>query len=621
MIDKKDIKKKKERLENAKTILKEKFFGIDDVIDKFISSVESWYLFPEFRSRPLIINLWGITGVGKTALVREFAMLLGMENKYCEISKTYDDLWTLSGALSDSGITYDTNGILFIDEFQQLKTKNEKDEEIDQSEVPDLWTFLSDGTFPVPFNMKSQIESLITDIKEDKTATNKKKNSKIGAYYASKIYNTVKSFVSVTLEHVQKFNTDEAIDLLKSVLDRSETYLAKPYSKILIIISGNLDEAFSFASEVDDADTDPDYMNKLSKKITVTDIKGALLKRFRPEQISRLGNTHIIYPVLPKSAYTSLINKSISKIEKDYRDGLGIDYHIHQSLKDAVYDNGVFPMQGVRPLFSTMTSFIENSISYFSSLVFDSEKKEFVVEYDKGSQEAYLSDMDGNEIARYKVESVLENIRNDVSYDEKVWTCVHESGHAIAEAALFNFAPPHITSKSASTGTGGFCELHTADDGTANDLYHRIMASLCGRAAEEVVFGKEHVTSGASSDLEVATAIEMKANGKLGFRNLMGVYDDASMLLSRTEDMDADVDNVLKKAYMDSIALIKSNKEFLIALTEELLENGSMKDTRFIEIAENFGYHDLNTNDKTPNGLHNSFADMFEKFKKKRFIF
>ena len=75
------IEKRTKELEIVKTKLKEKFIGIDNVIDKVINNISLWYLTPEFQFRPLIISLWGITGVGKTDLVRTLVKYLNFTDK------------------------------------------------------------------------------------------------------------------------------------------------------------------------------------------------------------------------------------------------------------------------------------------------------------------------------------------------------------------------------------------------------------------------------------------------------------------------------------------------------------------------------------------------------------
>src|SRR5271166_4596400 len=76
---------RKEKLEEVRIALKNKFIGIDEVIDKIIDNISLWYLTPEIQFKPLIVSLWGITGVGKTDLVRQLVKLLDFTDKFIEI--------------------------------------------------------------------------------------------------------------------------------------------------------------------------------------------------------------------------------------------------------------------------------------------------------------------------------------------------------------------------------------------------------------------------------------------------------------------------------------------------------------------------------------------------------
>ncbi len=70
-IDRALIEQREQELAKARADLQEAFVGIDDVIDELIDGIRVWYLMPEVLSRPVILNLWGMTGVGKTDLVRK----------------------------------------------------------------------------------------------------------------------------------------------------------------------------------------------------------------------------------------------------------------------------------------------------------------------------------------------------------------------------------------------------------------------------------------------------------------------------------------------------------------------------------------------------------------------
>ena len=60
------ILKKKTSLAKAVIQLKKEFVGLDGIIDELSDTILPWWLFPENQLRPLIINLWGMTGSGKT---------------------------------------------------------------------------------------------------------------------------------------------------------------------------------------------------------------------------------------------------------------------------------------------------------------------------------------------------------------------------------------------------------------------------------------------------------------------------------------------------------------------------------------------------------------------------
>lgn len=70
------IIKKRDLLTQASIILKKEFFGMDSVIDQIIESISSWYFFPHMQERPVVLNLWGMTGVGKSDLLKRLVQLL-----------------------------------------------------------------------------------------------------------------------------------------------------------------------------------------------------------------------------------------------------------------------------------------------------------------------------------------------------------------------------------------------------------------------------------------------------------------------------------------------------------------------------------------------------------------
>ena len=69
-MNREERKEKIERLESAKVQLKTEFIGLDSIIDEIINSISSWYVTPEIINRPVIVSLWGMTGTGKSSVVK-----------------------------------------------------------------------------------------------------------------------------------------------------------------------------------------------------------------------------------------------------------------------------------------------------------------------------------------------------------------------------------------------------------------------------------------------------------------------------------------------------------------------------------------------------------------------
>ena len=79
---KKHLQEKRVVLNNAVIQLKKEFIGIDSIIDQIANTITSWFFFPEIQDRPIIINLWGLTGIGKTSLIKRLTELIGFSEHY-----------------------------------------------------------------------------------------------------------------------------------------------------------------------------------------------------------------------------------------------------------------------------------------------------------------------------------------------------------------------------------------------------------------------------------------------------------------------------------------------------------------------------------------------------------
>ena len=99
------LAQKSRQLRDIAAQLKTELFGIDAIIDRVIDSVRAWYVLPELVARPVVVCLWGLTGTGKTQLVRRLAQLLGFYDRFVEVQMDgFSNGAGMRGAQSISGM-------------------------------------------------------------------------------------------------------------------------------------------------------------------------------------------------------------------------------------------------------------------------------------------------------------------------------------------------------------------------------------------------------------------------------------------------------------------------------------------------------------------------------------
>lgn len=150
---KRHLSGKKEILNNAIAQLKKEFIGIDSVIDQIANTLTSWFFFPEMQDRPVIINLWGgLTGIGKTSVIKRLAELIGFTEYYFrfDLGECTARYFDIQDSFKDIYNNCDgTPFIVGLDEFQLARTINEDQEEIDRASIRAVWDLLDCGKFDI----------------------------------------------------------------------------------------------------------------------------------------------------------------------------------------------------------------------------------------------------------------------------------------------------------------------------------------------------------------------------------------------------------------------------------------------------------------------------------------
>lgn len=626
-------------LEKARIELKEKFIGIDDVIDKIIGYINLWYLTPELQFNPLIISLWGITGVGKTDLVRTLVKLLNFTDKFLEIQLDVQNYYwkNIQDYLENSSIECSDQGILLLDEIQRYRTLDESGKMIKNDYYNDMWMLLSDGKFQNNERRKKELlEMLLDEIyskdyrlyedankepnetklddstssesSEHKTKPKGERKYKTSIWMAKNIKRTLN--LDTPLEEIMKLSNEERIDLLQSSFESNKNINeGKSYNKLLIFISGNLDEAFYMADNVEDSDKDADIYHEYSKKINIIDIKAALNKKFKPEQIARFGNNHVIYPCLDKASYKTIIYKKCDQYLKQVKSLHEIDIELSPEIYEVIYRNGVFPTQGVRPVISSISSILGSNIPFFLFTAIENKVNKIQIKY--RNEEFFIEVLD--KVFSKKINLDLDAIRKNKSKNEKTLIFVHEIGHALVYALLFKSAPKQININAISFSEGFIIPQQSGMNKEQIENY--ITVALAGRVAEEMIFSENSVSNGARSDIRYATNMAgtyVRNLGMNGFNSniVPAIKSDVNSYYS-TDESDTAIEKLMIEQKKRAKTLLESN----IKIFKELLNY--VKNKEKIEISDFINLCNSNGLNLQPRGEDEIIFDDYENKLKK----
>ncbi|XP_039060636.1 ATP-dependent zinc metalloprotease FTSH 11, chloroplastic/mitochondrial-like [Hibiscus syriacus] len=163
-----------------------------------------------------------------------------------------------------------------------------------------------------------------------------------------------------------------------------------------------------------------------------------------------------------------------------------------------------------------------------------------------------------------------------LSEDSKKLTAYHESGHAIVAFNTEGALPIHkATIMPRGSALGMVTQLPSTDETSISkkQLLARLDVCMGGRVAEELIFGQDHITTGASSDLHTATELAQYMVSSCGMSDAIGPVNIKERPSSEMQSrIDAEVVKLLREAYDRVKALLKKQEKALHELANALLE-------------------------------------------------
>lgn len=180
--------------------------------------------------------------------------------------------------------------------------------------------------------------------------------------------------------------------------------------------------------------------------------------------------------------------------------------------------------------------------------------------------------------------------RSFISERDRKITAYHEAGHALVTKLLL---PEHFISRvtiiPSVKGAGGF-NLSIPKDTifqTQKQIRANIQMLLGGRIAEELNFGKDEITTGASNDIQKASSMLVDYIDKYGMDQDMGLFSTAVLTDGYDSELVNKCRNLMNLLYDETKKLIEDNQELLKQIAEELLEketlNGNDIDQIFLK--------------------------------------
>lgn len=171
--------------------------------------------------------------------------------------------------------------------------------------------------------------------------------------------------------------------------------------------------------------------------------------------------------------------------------------------------------------------------------------------------------------------------RSTICQKDREITAYHEGGHALATKLL---KPGNTISKvtiiPSSRGYGGFSMSIPEDKmyRTKMEIIGDIKVLLAGRAAEEIIFGRDNITTGASNDIEKASILMKQYLVQFGMDEDFGIFNTDAVQMNNHNELMGKCKNQMSVFYDEVRSVLSENLQILNRIARELIEKETLKD-------------------------------------------
>lgn len=604
-----DIDLRLQQLKQARETIRSSHIGIDNEVDRLMQAVTPWYLLNSTQQRPRVIGLWGMTGTGKSSLVRALVDALGLGDRTFWLDAGESHLHNWLDRHLDLIMDHhdDRETVVVIDEFQRARTVKGGDDLGESVELRRLWEFMDSGRAVVmPWRNKLEdLQDLHRDLSEAIARGCEIRNGRVTV--------GVEVFLEVMDDHLDRTDREERwalprstwswaresgrestlgfkrrlehmdgaaiLAMLQSQIDAVRSPLILDGRRALVIVLGNLDCLYTVGSDPI-AELEPDVLLARHKQMHLAGVQQALLELFRIEQVGRLGSDHVIFPPIGASTVERLVHAEAERIASSVSTALGIDITLRGGLLDRIQREASIAVLGARPVIEAVHQVLPALIAETLSRTTLDAPCDIVLDTWGRKALALCGNTDGSE--RVTLNWPLH--RQAPGRKEKVHRNIaaHEAGHLICGVSLLGQTPLQVCARTSHERIGGFTIwANDTEHLTPRRIVPQIASALGGWAAERLLFGADRVTAGSDDDLRKATGLALGMLKNHGFgtdRLYHAEYPEAfgtgfRMGLAAVEGQAA---RLVAEGEQLALRTLAANRRRLEAITGLLVQHGSL---------------------------------------------
>lgn len=603
------------RLNGLHERLRAHHFGIDKEIQQLLDAFAPWYRFAETQVRPRAIGLWGMTGTGKSSVVRALVKESGLEDRtyWLDAGECRDDHWLdkVFNRMDEhlSGAPF----ILVVDEFQHARTLRDGQELEEPTMLRRFWELLDSGRMVTwsrfslydAMNVVDFQASLHTalragvEVENGRVVTGADMFKQIMAEHYTisgdppwavpgDIWSSLRDLhfdplpsLSDIERKLSGLDADGIFSWCEGLLRNTQRNRVVDASKMMVILLGNLDELYTTGKEPM-AELDPDVLLHRHQDIGLAGVQNALLKLFRIEQVGRMGASHIVFPPIGRTTIDTIVRDEVTQLSERLATRCGRTIEVDNALVDHLRSTSAIAVLGARPVVQA----VQNTVPLLLSQVLDQQDCEpadpirFGVS--DGIPVAVLGR--GEQVRQVPLAWPAGMKQPDDTRD--AWlerAAIHETGHLLCGVLLCGRKPLQVCARTRDPQVGGFVAWDRRPDRPLlrSEVVPELACMLGGWAAERIHFGTDGVSSGSAQDIRNATAfaLNMAKEAGMGGDRLHHAHHhchEGNGFRTVLPEAEAQARQWIDEAERLAIATLQGHTDLLEQCVERLQEKGSL---------------------------------------------